>query len=180
MFSVPITFVLIVCQNTTQKVRSPKICNMSYAPFIRLLTIDIFKYDDCIIFDWKHMEFGNRPWQGCTCRKLEMPGKQDGIFGQLQSTTAQWHLWVRQIEKWCKSGKQKEIPHALQVTFNEKPEKKQRNTMSNKLKSRVANPLFQVILRSGEVVISNNNLKSQETECHVIATNIIKNRPIHY
>lgn len=52
--------------------------------------------------------------------------------------------------------------------------------MSNKLKSRVANPLFQVILRSGEVVISNNNLKSQETECHVIATNIIKNRPIHY
>ena len=40
-----------------------------------------------------------------------------------------------------------------------------KNTVSDKLKSRVANPFFQVNLRSREVVISNNNLKGIETEC---------------
>lgn len=58
------------------------------------------------------------------------------------------------------------------VPLKEKTERKKgRNTMSNKLKSRVANPFLQVILRSSEVVISNNNLKGKETECHVKATN---------
>lgn len=58
---------------------------MTYAPFSGLLTMDIFKYDDSI-FDRKIVY---RPLQGCTCRKLETLGKQDGIFGQLQSTMAQ-------------------------------------------------------------------------------------------